>query len=226
MAGNLLHAIYPTKIVKHSGFTTTITDSFLFVNAIAVTWDNTDVYMGNLTSFKKGTGFGSAVQSSFAVPGGSNPYGMDWTGTDLLGAFNVTKRYKFSGFSSTVSDSFTGAAACRGVAWDGTNLLDAEPTPKIYKRSGFSATVSDSFTANAVNRDITWDGTDLYGASDLLSVKKYSGFSSTVSSSITVSGTEGGIDWDDFPAPAAAAIAPISIRTPGGGVATGGSLMF
>src|SRR3990167_9665635 len=58
------------KIRQHSGFSTTITDSFAAAGAFAVVWDNTDIFWQRIDATRKafrGTGFSATIQNSFAL---------------------------------------------------------------------------------------------------------------------------------------------------------------
>lgn len=236
MAGNIIIGNYglPTsQFTKFSGFSNTVTTSVARTRAMACDWNNSDsnLYFGSDTGsnkYYKGTGFGVTVQSSFATPIDNTPYDMDHDSSgNFFLAMNETKIFKMSGFSSTVSDSLTEAAASRGVTWDGTNLITNINTPKTKLHSGFSTTISSSFTLANFLEAIAWDGTDLYGGiSGSVRYLHLSGFSSTVSDSFTtiVNVTDPiGVDWDAFPAVSTAVTAVVTPRlSPSGGVVQGG----
>lgn len=216
MAGNLIGNDTDVKrCVQFSGFSSTVTTSFSTTTAGAgITWDgNNVIYTTALSSvsIKKGTGFGAAVQSSFAAPDVSGvTYGLGEDGTNVYIVEGGTKAYKMSGFSATVADSFTVGSALRGFAWDGTRAYTGDSTAnKLRQHSGFSATVVDSFTTGGTyNRDIAHDQTNIYSTQQGATVKfrQHSGFSSTISSSFTRASTEfDGIHWDSYPAAVAAA---------------------
>ena len=98
--------------------------------------------------------------------------------------------YKHSGFTSTISDSFSSPSTSPvGSAWDGTNVISGDSgTDKYYIHSGFSSTVSDSFSSPANDAaGANWDSSNLVssdtGVSDL--IYKHSGFTSTISDSFS-----------------------------------------
>lgn len=216
MAGNLITADYQNnKVRQHSGFTTTISQSFAKTGAYWAYYDavNNTVYFSadvnvSARSVKKGTGFTGTVASSFNGPAVEDVYDIDFdeSGNVLL-VQNAAKCYKMSGFSSTVSTSYTIATATnlRGVTYDGTNAINQNSgTLKMYKLTGFTSTVSSSFTTNAGNNGVTWDGTNLYSSNTAgTRYKLHSGFSSTITSSCaweTGKTASTGMDWDGYPA--------------------------
>lgn len=224
MAGNLITADYQNnKVRQHSGFTTTISQSF---SKTGVYWAYYDAVAGTVyfsadvnvsaRSVKKGTGFTGTVSASFTAPQVEDVYDVDFdaSGNIMLGQ-NKTKVTRQSGFSATVLDSFTMAVSIRGICWDGTNVMVTQPATKAFKNSGFSSTVSSSFTTNAPNQGQSWDGTNfIANRSTTAKYRRHSGFSSTISSSIayeTGKTAPTGLDWDGYPeAPAASTVSIIS----------------
>ena len=81
--------------------------------------------------------------------------------------YSSEKAYQHSGFSSSITDSFsTPSYAPYGIGWDGSNLLstDSYIGKFIYKHSGFSSTITDSFQDfESTPNSVDWDGTDLMG---------------------------------------------------------------
>ena len=76
---------------------------------------------------------------------------------------DADKISKHSGFSSTITDSFTTPTTnASGVTWDGTYIISCDwNTEKIYLHSGFSSTISDSFFVDGhagYTTGITTDG--------------------------------------------------------------------
>jgi hypothetical protein len=109
-----------------------------------------------------------------------------------------TKFYKYLGFSSTVSTSFTSATLGGGAAYDGTNLLTSKAaSSEIVKLTGFSATVSSSFTypGSSPAYDLEWTGTDLLSADDTTKARQHTGFSATITSSAIINRARG-VTWD------------------------------
>jgi len=128
-------------------------------------------------------------------------------GNLLAASFQTDKVYRFTGFTSTISASFTKTDA-EGVAWDGTDVYFGEEDPgspptKIFKGTGFSATVAASITAPNASESTVY-GIDLTAntAGDLLVVQnsskiwRMSGFSSSISSSVTLGSSNRGVAWD------------------------------
>lgn len=196
------------KLYRHTGFSATITASLAITSAMGVVWKNPDVYWGinGTNSIKKGTGFTTTVASSIAVTG---PVDLDFAGSDLLAVSDGAKVIRYTGFSVTVSDSFSLGANNRGVAWDGTDLITSNAgVSKVRLHSGFSSTVSNSFASGTFPKGVTWDGTNVI-LSRNAGYKLMSGFSATVTSSfgLETGGTDPyGIDWDGFPSSAAAIV--------------------
>lgn len=194
------------KLYKHTGFSATITSSLSITGAMGVVWKDPDVYFAdtNYNKVKKGTGFTATVASSIAT----YAVAMDFAESDLLLVQDGTKMFRYTGFSATVSSSFTSAGNLRGVAWDGTNVMNsAFLEKKIRKFSGFTNTVTNSFTMAGFTKDISWDGTNLIITHANARYCLMSGFSSTVTSSfgIEAGGTDPyGLDWDGFPSASSA----------------------
>ena len=104
------------------------------------------------------------------------------------------KVYKHSGFSTTISDSFSSPSDLpSGVTWDGSNVLSSESnSDKIYLHSGFTSTISDSFSSpSSGSQGVTWDGTNVLSSdSDSDKIYKHAGFTSTVSDSFSSPSSE------------------------------------
>jgi hypothetical protein len=113
----------------------------------------------------------------------------------------LRKHYKHSGFSATITDSYTSSSGTIDIAWDGTNVVSANQiADKHYKHSGFSNTITSSYASPAnYPTGLDWDGTNVISA-DYTTVKhyKHSGFSSTITDSYqnSTGGAETGIAWD------------------------------
>lgn len=219
---NILSVDFPgtgnEKFYKHSGFSSTISDSFTKVSATAPGWNGSDLLgiIGNGTDkILKFSGFSSTVKDSFSTPG-SSPTGLHWdTRTasidfvpqegNVLSTDPVTEKiYKHSGYTSTISDSFSVASygSPQGLGVDSDNNVLACKTNLIVKHSGFSSTVSDSFgfTPNSsnANRDVEWDGTDTIVINDGEDkIYKLSAFTATIKDSFSTPAARGmGVAWD------------------------------
>src|SRR3990167_11158097 len=158
MPGNLLQGANTSgKIYKFSGFSSTITDSFIKANT-GIAWDGTNIMWTNNGNPKKGTGFTGTVSAIFTFGAVQS---IDWDGTNLLAAQDDRKFFRFSGFSSTVSSSFleaSGICQNRGVTWDGTNVYGSDAVGIKYRQySGFTSTVTTSFLGYAGQKAISWD---------------------------------------------------------------------
>jgi hypothetical protein len=101
--------------------------------------------------------------------------------------------YKHTGFSSTVSASFSAVGTSTiGLGWDGSNVLTADSSTDlghIYKHTGFSTTISSSFSSNYdFPGAITWAGGKLIvisynaGYTEYV-VYKHAGFTTTIQDS-------------------------------------------
>jgi len=65
----------------------------------------------------------------------------------ITSEYSLQQIYKYSGFSSTIIDSFsTPSTFPFGVEYSTTGVLSADAnSERVYKHSGFSSTISDSF---------------------------------------------------------------------------------
>lgn len=203
-----------SKYWRYSGFSSTITSSIAAVaasSAYGITVDGTDMYYSdNAGKAYKGTGFAlTPVKSSFTLPASNNAYGMFYyaAGPHTYIGQDITKQYKLTGFSATVSASVDFASSPnsrnRGITFDGTNTTNSNIWSHMQKLSGFSVTVSASFTTDAS----THGGVAYDDSANLIAgvnaatgkVRKYSGFSSTVSSSFNLAGAfPRSIAWGDI----------------------------
>ena len=120
----------------------------------------------------------------------NNSGGLSWDGTNLLYLSAVPAiAYRYSGFSTTVTDSFsTPLSAPYAMGWDGENtLINEDAVDVCYKLSGFSTTVTDTFALPSINPDgLEWDGANVI-SSDVSQnrIYKHSGFSSTITNSFS-----------------------------------------
>ena len=133
MASNLMSSDYSAnKIYKHSGFSSTITDSFStgYAYGGGLTWDGTDLYAIETGSkCYKYSGFSSTITDSFNSGKGATAYGatIDANGNFYHSGYTDAKVWKFSGFSSSITDSFsTPSAYPSAVTWDGTDIYTAD----------------------------------------------------------------------------------------------------
>lgn len=218
------------SVYRTSGFTATITDSYSGPESgpDGVTWDGSDSRLTDGTfnpRLYRMSGFSGTVQESVSIGFEVTRQTCDENG-NLIG-FNRddTAWFKASGYSSTVTDSFSysNAGQGAGVTWNGTHLFTiADPdssssTPNNYlKHSGFSVSVTDSFSFSNGVQQLTIDGSgNIYTTNDQDpgDTFKMSGFSSTIADShVTDPGATDGMDLSDF-----------SARTGGDGGGGGGS---
>jgi hypothetical protein len=116
--------------------------------------------------------------------------------------------YEFTGFSSTIEDSFlttdidAGYTGVTGITWDDANsdLFTADDAgDDLYRHTGFSTTIEDSHAIGALIRAISFDSSKLIAHSDAINKAiRYVYFSSTIDASFASPGTiERGISWDD-----------------------------
>jgi len=117
--------------------------------------------------------------------------------TDTVSA----KIYQHSGFSATISDSFSSPFGDPyGIIWSGNNIFSADyDSDKIYRHSGFSATITDSFSSPSTGpRGLALDGIHVISTdSESDKIYKHSGFSTIISDSFSSPSTlPEGIVWD------------------------------
>jgi len=153
-------------------------------------------------------GMSDVVKDSIATVA-SDGVGVAWRGGNLYSLDEVTaKVYKHSGFSTTITDSFSmPGSEPKDIAFDnGGNMISCDKTTdKIYLHSGFSSTILDSFSAS--NRvGVTWDGSNIVSCTSggqRSVMYKHSGFSPTISASfffgLAIAGNAEthGIAWAD-----------------------------
>jgi hypothetical protein len=196
-------------IQLHSGFTSTVSDSFNR-DLDGVVWTGRqyaaigeDVLSSDINWDKifHHVGFSATLHDSWAASTGIA--GIDWDGNDLYSADRGTdKHYFHSGFTATVQDSYsTGYSGgySSGYTWDGTNSIGTSTltTDKHYKHSGFSSTITDSYNSPSSDPTaVVWDGTNLLSTDNVTNKHyKHSGFSSTITDSYV--GPDGtAISWD------------------------------
>lgn len=158
------------------------------------------IYVAAAASFYSGSritdkhyehdGFTATILDSYATR--PELRDMTWDGSNILYCDSTdAKCYQQSGFSATVSSSFTSpSTAPSGATWTGGNFYSCDyAADKMYQHSGFTSTISSSFSAPAtLPLSVGHDGTDLYSC-DYTADKFYqhSGFTSTISSSFTSS---------------------------------------
>ena len=170
MAGNVLSTDQDSDVIYlHSGFTSTISDSFSSPSTqpYGLFWDGTNVLSGDSGTPDKiylHSGFTSTISDSFSSPS-DLPVGIAWDGTNILSTDqNSDLIYLHSGFTSTISDSFSSpSTGPSGLGWDGTNVLSGDTASDlIYLHSGFTSTISSSFSSPSTTvrgvADDSWSG--------------------------------------------------------------------
>jgi len=205
--GNVISADFDAdKHYRHSGFSSTITDSYTSpgIQPWGITWDGDNVISADQDAAKhyKHSGFSSTITASYASPDIA-PNGITWDGDNVISAGGVAyKHYKHSGFSATITNSYSATRYdTDGLTWDGNNVIGTSSAyDKHCKHSGFSSTITASYSTPAKEpRGVTWDGDNVISA-DLDADKhyKHSGFSSTITDSYTSPGSRPmGITWDE-----------------------------
>jgi len=190
LQGDIISSDYNTdKIYKHSGFSSTILDSFASPSTYPreITIDNNHLYSldDDTNKIYKHSGFSPTIIDSINIPS-NNPRGITVDNKYLYSSkWNSPKFYKHSGFSSTILDSFASPSTPvpSGLTIDNNYLYSSDNnTDKFYKYSGFSSTILDSFASPSTSPlGLTIDDNYLY-SSDSASDKiyKHSGFSLTV----------------------------------------------
>lgn len=148
-----------------------------------------NLYANSETKIYKFSGVSSVVSDSFSPSGALVGVAYKSDG-DILSVDYTTKDVlRFSGFSTTVRDSFpSGDAVPQGVCWDGVNertIVGAESADKARIFSGFSSTLYTSFTVTAGISDVALDDNNNLLVCDHDNDKYYihSGISSVVTSS-------------------------------------------
>ena len=107
----------------HSGFSTTISDSYSVPDLYpkSVTWDGANVISNdsNTDLHYLHAGFSSTITSSYNAPA-ATCYGVTWDDSNVISSdTNSDLHYLHSGFSSTISDSYSSpSTAPYGVTWD------------------------------------------------------------------------------------------------------------
>jgi hypothetical protein len=184
------------KYYKFSGFSSTISDSFSDQLASGyIGWDGTNALTSDVSydTVNRHTGFSSTITASFDNPNWGLT-GVTWDSANVIsvngGGDNMI--VKFSGFSSTVVDSFVSPANQYpyGLCWDGTNVISDDylgTGPKIYKNQGFSSTVADSFSSPSTQPyGEGFDGITYYSSDEITEkVYKHTGFTTTISDSFS-----------------------------------------
>ncbi|NCN41075.1 hypothetical protein GW916_07465 [bacterium] len=163
--------VSPTKVKQHSGFTTTIKDSYSYT--VAAIYDveliGEDLVVVN-TTIDKVTRYGglTGVITDSIVLSGKSLRGVAWDGTnlyvtDISGGTSSSKILKLSGFTSMVLDSFTHPAQRpRDLSWYQGDLLVVGifNNNRVYRHSGFSSTVRSQITIG--NEGVAQDGANIF----------------------------------------------------------------
>ena len=202
------------KHYRHSGFSTSILNSMSTygVEPAGLGWDGSNLLSidGFMAIFRKQAGFSTSILDSFTWGGyGNYVWGIAWSGARQSPTGNVIsaggwydKHYRHSGFSDTITDSYTSPNSYpRGITWDGTNVLSAASvSDKHYRHLGFSDTITDSYVASVQPDGITWDGSSVLHVDNYMSadkIYKHNGFSSSITDSYTPAlDNPLGITWD------------------------------
>src|SRR5664279_1700724 len=187
----------------HSGFSSTIDDSYSSPFPVGITWDGANVISANGASdlHYLHDGFSSTVIDSYSSPS-TDPKDITWDGTNVISTDVASDiHYLHSGFSSTISDSYASPNSFpTGITWDGTNVISADDAADThYLHSGFSSTIDDSYSSPSLwPTGITWDGTNVISASSYTDLHYlHDGFSGTVLDSYASPSTvPTGITWD------------------------------
>ena len=164
MANVLSVDVGSVKIYRHTGFSSTIANSFSSPSdyPYGVSWDGTNVLSSDSSTdtIYLHSGFSSTISNSFSSPS-TAPMGLSWDGTNVLSLdYTSAKIYLHTGFSSTISNSFSSPSdSPYGVSWDGTNVLSSDSnSDKIYLHTGFSSTISNSFSSPSdLPTGLEWD---------------------------------------------------------------------
>jgi hypothetical protein len=204
--GNIMNTILNTKVYLYTGFSSTIQSSFTSSGnfSYGITADGTpDTYLALAFQNKilKMSGFSSTVSSSVSYT--AQTYGITWDGTNLCSSNDSTDSIKqHSGFTSTISDSFSSPTANqRGISIQDGNIRACTQSggEKAYLFDGFSSTIDDSFALTNVS-GITQDGSSVYTLYGSTKMGEMDGFSSTFLNSFSAafSASDSMIEWDDF----------------------------
>lgn len=201
--GNLIVGdVSGVKVIKFSGITSTVTDSFSATEATiqATSIDGSGNILtaeNNLTVYIY-SGFSNTVSSSFDLTQTTTPAALsiDPSGNLVVSEHSASSTiWIHSGVTATVTSSFDADSSNNaGIAFtsDGDMLILSYTTDKIYVHSGSTATINDSFAAPipGTMRGLTVD----YSTGNLISadyeadskVYIHSGITGTISSSFTV----------------------------------------
>lgn len=153
-------------VYKHLGFSTTVQDTAAAVDALVNTQDHDRALPPQVTTddtywcsafadkLKINDGFSSTVVQSIASPN-ILPTGIAFDGTDTYSLDeNSQKAYHHSGFTTTITASFSVAAVDttpRGCFMDTDYQWIGRQADKYYQNTGFSSTVADSIAINAID---------------------------------------------------------------------------
>ena len=217
-AGNMLYMNFSTdEFRRYSGFSGGLVDSFgdPFSNPIdQTTAPNDDVCSTDGSVNYRHSGYSGTLTDSF-TPSNFNS-GVSFNGTGFVGTARINSSnnplVQYSGFSSTVLDSFQYDAA-GALSFDphagyigGDPMVGYRPssdntTFALFRFSGFTATVKGShvYSESNLGAPTTDDGRNPILADTGADVwKRYSGFSGTIDDSHSPSGELTNTVWDDY----------------------------
>jgi len=199
-------------IYKYEGFTDNVLGTTSppigegNVKAIVYRKDNLYVYGRNWNKVWKCSGFTNTVLDSFtSAYEGKLQIGMSIDANDnvyTLSEFNWTPLlayvYKYSGFSSTVTDSIGLPDVIQGIHMKDGNLYCLnDQQNSLDKMSGFSTTVLDTVSILADNYgDLTFEGENpiFIGQGDNYAYR-LAGFTSTLTDTVSTGFLTAGVSW-------------------------------
>lgn len=113
------------------------------------------------------------------------------------------KHYKHSGFTDTITDSYTSpySPVEGGIAWKPSatagTISCGDNVDKFYIHTGFSTTISSSFSSpDTAPGDLCWDGSNILSTNKVSPFKHYQhvGITSSINDSYTAPTSGGGMD--------------------------------
>jgi len=191
------------KHFKHSGFSSTILDSYVTVYDNGIGLRDQNIlgcgYAGE--KYTQQSGFSDTITASITSFGGQ-PTSVGWDGSNVLGGLRLNDViYKGTGFTTTISGSFNAPSTePRQVSWGNGNLYSADYAQKLYLHNGFSATITASITAPASQTAAIWrasdDGNIMTNSESTDKIYKLDGFTTSILDSFTTPGDlSNGVAW-------------------------------